>query len=186
MDDIKKVQWTDLYSFQNQTEKLIYNFFYDFAEQKTIFAVMSDNKIKRRSFPDDTLKSNSNSIDVIDTITKFNELNRKKVDKVELQGIYQNKTLIYLWTKTKIYVYKFNSNKIIQEWDTNTSEFFSGLYIFNNYSNVAKERYHLFFLTNRNVYCTKIEANFETYLFDKDDLIIKIDNSANSYKVLYY
>ena len=143
---------------------------------------MTENKIKRRSFPEDTIKSGP--IDVIDAIIKFNEQNKKKQDKIEIQGVYQNKTLIYIWTKFKIYVYKLNSNKIIQEWDTNNSETFSDLYIFaNNFNNNAKDKYHLFFLTNRNVYCTKIEHNFETYLFEKDDLIIKIDNAANSYKV---
>ena len=183
LEEIKKATWSELYNFNNQTNKLIYNYFFDYAEQKTVFAIkLEDNKIIRKSYPDDIVKFSS-EIEVNKAITTFNEQNQKKFDKLEILGIYQNKTLIYIWTRYKIYVYKFNSTKIIQEWDTHSSESFTDLYIYANNLNATKDRYHLFFLTNRNVYCTKVESNFETYLFEKADLIIKINNATNSYKV---
>jgi len=170
-EELKNAQWKILYDYSGKILKTCYSIHYDANGGHPIsFISISDTlKMKYVKFneihDEEDLESFTRKeveIDLDEEIKNFGDRGFSRTDS--LVGIHHHSNIIYVSFKNRVYLFDINSKEIVTM-KKFESETIRDIYIEDPEYTDDHNFYNLYLLSNRNVYYSKIETDFDAELY---------------------
>jgi hypothetical protein len=169
IDDIQKTEWSVFYDLSSElTKNIFYSFYYDTNYSYPISFILLTDSLKLKFFEFDEVYTEGKNfiksekeID-FETEIKTSGNEGKGLKKDNLVGTHHYGDYVYVFFKNRIFLYDIGKNEIITS-KKFEAELIRDIYVhYPPVTNDKKSFYHLYFLTYRHVYFSKIDTNYQS------------------------